>query len=873
MKELEKKYDHLAVEDGHVYKNWIDEGYFTAGDQSKIPYTIVIPPPNVTGKLHLGHAWDTTLQDILSRYKRAKGYDVLWLPGMDHAGIATQAKVDARLKEEGISRYDLGREGFLERAWDWKAEYANTIRQQWAKLGLSLDYTRERFTLDEGLNHAVNKVFTTLYNEGLIYQGKRIINWDPQAMTALSNIEVIHKEIPGKMYYFKYKVQETGEELVIATTRPETMFADQAVFVHPDDDRYKHLHGLHAINPANGDALPIMADDYIDMEFGTAVMKCTPAHDPNDYALAVKYNLEMPVCMNPDGTMNEMAHKYEGMDRFECREALVKDFYDAGVVDHIEEHMHEVGHSERTDVIVEPYLSKQWFVSMKPLANAVLEAQKTDQKIHFVPERFNKTFEQWLENIEDWCISRQLWWGHRIPAWTNKETGEIYVNTTPPEDIENWIQDEDVLDTWFSSALWPFSTLGWPEDSADLARYYPTDVLVTGYDIIFFWVARMAFQARHFTENRPFKEVLIHGLIRDMQGRKMSKSLGNGIDPMDVIENKGADALRFFLTTNSAPGMDLRFDETKLDSSWNFINKIWNASRFVQMQLADGNIPAIDFDSLSEADQWILARLNETIKNVDANMDKYELAMVGNELYSFVWNDFCSWFIELSKAALNGDDPKAAENTKAVLAYVLKQILILLSPFMPFVTEHIYQAMGYDKESINLEVWPEILDLNVTEEQVAAMNTLIDAITAVREIKLQYNMKPKDILVTAIVDVDGKPYPFTNNAATLLKGMAHIDLVEDINEEDQLIRNIANGVLKASMANLVNLEEEAAKLEKEEQKLISEIARAEKMLSNPGFVNKAPAAKVEAEKEKLEGYSARLERVKAQIEELKAKMK
>ena len=873
MKELEKKYDHLAVEDGHVYKNWIDEGYFTAGDQSKIPYTIVIPPPNVTGKLHLGHAWDTTLQDILSRYKRAKGYDVLWLPGMDHAGIATQAKVDARLKEEGISRYDLGREGFLERAWDWKAEYANTIRQQWAKLGLSLDYTRERFTLDEGLNHAVNKVFTTLYNEGLIYQGKRIINWDPQAMTALSNIEVIHKEIPGKMYYFKYKVQETGEELVIATTRPETMFADQAVFVHPDDDRYKHLHGLHAINPANGDALPIMADDYIDMEFGTAVMKCTPAHDPNDYALAVKYNLEMPVCMNPDGTMNEMAHKYEGMDRFECREALVKDFYDAGVVDHIEEHMHEVGHSERTDVIVEPYLSKQWFVSMKPLANAVLEAQKTDQKIHFVPERFNKTFEQWLENIEDWCISRQLWWGHRIPAWTNKETGEIYVNTTPPEDIENWIQDEDVLDTWFSSALWPFSTLGWPEDSADLARYYPTDVLVTGYDIIFFWVARMAFQARHFTENRPFKEVLIHGLIRDMQGRKMSKSLGNGIDPMDVIENKGADALRFFLTTNSAPGMDLRFDETKLDSSWNFINKIWNASRFVQMQLADGNIPAIDFDSLSEADQWILARLNETIKNVDANMDKYELAMVGNELYSFVWNDFCSWYIELSKAALNGDDPKAAENTKAVLAYVLKQILILLSPFMPFVTEHIYQAMGYDKESINLEVWPEILDLNVTEEQVAAMNTLIDAITAVREIKLQYNMKPKDILVTAIVDVDGKPYPFTNNAATLLKGMAHIDLVEDINEEDQLIRNIANGVLKASMANLVNLEEEAAKLEKEEQKLISEIARAEKMLSNPGFVNKAPAAKVEAEKEKLEGYSARLERVKAQIEELKAKMK
>ena len=494
---MEPKYDHLKVE-SNIYDQWVNKGYFTAGDVSKHPYCIVIPPPNVTGKLHLGHAWDTTLQDIICRYKRLRGYDVLWVSGMDHAGIATQAKVDARLKDEGISRYDIGREKFLDRAWEWKEEYAATIRKQWAKLGLSLDYSRERFTLDEGLSKAVRKVFVDLYNDGLIYQGERIINWDPEAKTALSNIEVEHKEIPGHMYYFKYKVVETGQELVIATTRPETMFADQAIFVHPDDDRYKDIVGLHAINPANGDALPIMADDYIDMDFGTAVMKCTPAHDPNDFMLAKKYNLPMPICMNPDGTMNEMAHKYAGMDRFECREALVKDFEAAGVVDHIEEHVHPVGHSQRTGVIVEPYLSKQWFVKMKPLADEVLKNQKIeDQKIFFVPSRFEKTFEQWLENIEDWCISRQLWWGHRIPAWTNKDTGELYVGMEDPQDPENWIQDEDVLDTWFSSALWPFSTLGWPEDTADLERYFPNDCLVTGYDIIFFWVARMAFQTRY----------------------------------------------------------------------------------------------------------------------------------------------------------------------------------------------------------------------------------------------------------------------------------------------------------------------------------------------------------------------------------------
>ena len=701
-KTLDAKYNHLQVEKDH-YQQWIEHGYFTAGDKSKDPFCIVIPPPNVTGKLHLGHAWDTTLQDIVSRYKRMQGYDMLWLPGMDHAGIATQAKVDERLKNEGISRYDIGREKFLERAWEWKEEYATTIRKQWAKMGLSLDYTRERFTLDEGLSKAVRKVFVDLYNDGLIYQGERIINWDPEAKTALSNIEVIHKEIEGAMYYFNYKVVETGKNLVIATTRPETMFADQAIFVHPDDERYKDIIGMHVINPANGEELPIMADDYIDMSFGTAVMKCTPAHDPNDFALAKKYNLAMPICMNPDGTMNELAHKYEGMDRFECRKALVADFEKNGIVDHIEKHMHQVGHSERTGVIVEPYLSKQWFVKMKPLADSVLKNQEIEeQKIHFYPTRFEKTFHQWLENIEDWCISRQLWWGHRIPAWYHKETHEIYVGMEDPKDIENWVQDEDVLDTWFSSALWPFSTLGWPEETPDLERYFPNDVLVTGYDIIFFWVARMAFQTRYCMKNRPFKDVLIHGLVRDANGRKMSKSLGNGIDPMDVIQDHGVDALRFFLTTNSTPGQDLRYIDEKVEASANFINKIWNASRFVLMQIPETmEIEDIDLTNVSMIDKWILKRFNEVLQSVTANMEKYEYALVGNELYSFIWDDFCSWYIELSKAGLQSEDETVRKAAQSTLVTVLSGIVRMLHPFMPFVTEEIYLAIPHTKESIN----------------------------------------------------------------------------------------------------------------------------------------------------------------------------
>lgn len=867
---LNSKYDHLEVEKD-IYAKWVKKGYFTAGDVSKKPYCMVIPPPNVTGKLHLGHAWDTTLQDIIARYKRLQGYDVLWLSGMDHAGIATQAKVDARLKENGISRYDIGREKFLDHAWSWKEEYASHIREQWATMGLSLDYTRERFTLDDGLSKAVRKVFVDLYNDGLIYQGERIINWDPEAKTALSNIEVIHKEVEGHMYYFKYKVVENGQELVIATTRPETMFADQAIFVHPDDERYKTIVGMHAINPANGEELPIMADDYIDMEFGTAVMKCTPAHDPNDFALAKKYNLSMPVCMNPDGSMNEMAHKYSGMDRFECRKALVADFETAGVVDHIETHMHMVGHSERTDVIVEPYLSKQWFVKMKPLSKDVLDHQeKEEEKIHFTPKRFEHTFNTWLENIEDWCISRQLWWGHRIPAWYHKETGEIYVGEEDPKDLENWTQDEDVLDTWFSSALWPFSTLGWPEVTPDFERYYPNDTLVTGYDIIFFWVARMAFQARYCTKSRPFKDVLIHGLVRDAQGRKMSKSLGNGVDPIDIVNNFGCDALRFFLTTNSTPGQDLRFIDEKVESSSNFINKIYNASKFVIMNLGDDfDTKNIDLSNASNIDKWILERFNETLNNVTNNMDKFEFALVGNELYSFIWDDFCNWYIELSKSGLNSEDQDVVNASRSTLLVVLSGILKMLHPFMPFISEEIYLAIPHDEESINLESWPNHIDVSISEGEMEDVKRLISMISAVREIKASYDMKPSAEVNVIVKDSDNKILPKNEFIEAILNKMCHASYSTSESEEEMVVRPIFNGSISIPLVALIDLEEEKKKLQKELEKLNQEIQRGEGMLANPNFTNKAPEAKVNAEKEKLEGYKTQYKIVEERLAQLK----
>ena len=869
MKELATKYDHKKVEEGK-YMTWIDKKYFEAGDISKKPYSIVIPPPNVTGKLHLGHAWDTTLQDMIIRYKRMQGYDALWLPGMDHAGIATQAKVEARMREEGISRYDLGREKFLEKAWSWKEEYASIIRSQWEKLGLSLDYSKERFTLDEGLSEAVKTVFVTLYEKGLIYQGERIINWDPVQRTALSNIEVIHKEIEGHMYYFKYKVVETDETLVIATTRPETMFADQAIFVHPDDERYTHLIGKHAINPANGEALPIMADSYIDMSFGTAVMKCTPAHDPNDFALAKKYNLKMPICMNDDGTMNDMCGKYAGMDRFVCREALVKDFEDAGVVDHIETHMHQVGHSERSNAIVEPYLSKQWFVKMKPLAEAALANQQTDSKVNFVPGRFEKTFNQWMENIEDWCISRQLWWGHQVPAWYHKETGEVYVGKNPPADIENWKQDEDVLDTWFSSALWPFSTMGWPNTDSELfQRYFPTNTLVTGYDIIFFWVSRMIFQSLEFTQERPFKDVLIHGLIRDEQGRKMSKSLGNGVDPMDVIDEYGADTLRFFLTTNSAPGMDLRYIPEKLEASWNFINKIWNSARFVLMNIdEDMKYEDLSFDHLNLSDQWILNRLNEVIVSVDENMDKFEFVNVGSELYNFIWDDFCSWYIELSKVHLNSENANEKQATQNTLVYVLNAIVRLLHPFMPFVTEEIYQTIPHLEESICISSWPQVnheFDNQTINDQ---FQYLIDIIKGIRNMRAQYVIKNAIEVAYSMQTKDSALEALLKDLAPYIYKLCHARCIGYNVETSQ---NVATEMIKGGNALIIELGDyidlaaEKKKLEAELQKLAGEIKRCEGMLSNPNFVNKAPASKVEAEKEKLADYQSKYEAVQTKL--------
>ena len=688
---LEKKYNHKQVEESK-YETWLKKDYFKSGDLTKEPFCIVIPPPNVTGKLHLGHAWDTTIQDIIIRYKRMQGYDALWLPGMDHAGIATQAKVDKKLKEQGINPRKMNRDEWLKIAWEWKKEYAENIHAQWAKLGLSLDYKKERFTLDEGLSNAVKKVFVDLYNKGLIYRGEKIINWDPEALTALSNEEVIYKETKGAFYHIKYYIEGEEDYLEIATTRPETLFGDTAVAVNPKDERYKKYIGKNVILPIVNKKIPVVADMHADPEFGTGVVKITPAHDPNDFEVGERHNLERIVVINPNGTMNKNAGKYEGLDRFECRKQLTNDLKAQNLLLEVEEITHNVGYSERTNVMVEPYLSKQWFVKMRPLADKVLENQKNKEtKVNFVPERYEKTMNHWMEITYDWCISRQLWWGHKIPAWY--KDNEIYVGTIPPKE-EGWIQDEDVLDTWFSSALWPFSTLGWPEETKDLKRYYPNNVLVTGYDIIPFWVNRMTFQGLEFTGQRPFKDCLIHGLIRDKQGRKMSKSLGNGVDPMDVIEKYGADSLRYFLTTNSSPGMDLRYDEEKVASTWNFINKLWNASRFVLMNIEDFKKEDYSLNNLTEIDKWILTKNNKTIKEVTENMDKYEFNNVGNTLYKHIWEDFCDNYIELSKNNLESN------TTKTVLLEVLTNILKMLHPFMPYVTEEIYQMLPQKEESI-----------------------------------------------------------------------------------------------------------------------------------------------------------------------------
>ena len=863
---LEKRYDHQKVEEGK-YDTWLSKGYFTAGDLSKKPYCIVIPPPNVTGKLHLGHTWDNTLQDIIARYKKMLGYDVLYLPGMDHAGIATQAKVMEKLYKSGVDVTRISREDFLKAAWGWKDEYAANIHNQWRTMGLMLDYTRERFTLDEGLNYAVRTVFVKLYEEGLIYQGERIINWDPVQQTALSNVEVIHKDDEGFMYYFKYPVVGSDEYLIVATTRPETMFGDVCVVVNPTDERYTKYIGKKVINPANGDELPVIGDEYVDVEFGTGAMKCTPAHDPNDFIIGEKYGFPKPIIFNKDASMNERCGKYQGLDRFECRKVLLEDIKNAGNFIKQEKLVHPVGHSERSDAVVEPMLSKQWFVKMKPLAEASLKNLKGKNIVNFVPGRFEKIVTNWMNNIEDWCISRQLWWGHRIPAYYNKQTGEVVVSMDPPKDIENYEQESDVLDTWFSSALWPFSTLGWPNKTADFERYFPTQCLVTGYDIIFFWVSRMIFQSLHMNNDRPFEDCLIHGLIRDEKGRKMSKTLGNGVDPMDVIAKYGADALRYFMTTNSTPGQDMRYIESRVEASSNYLNKIWNSARYVLSVLPeDFKVEELNKNDFSPIDQWIINRLNDTIEKVKRNMDKYDFNAASGHLYNFVYDDYCGQYLEMSKVSLNGSDEKKKNTTYQILYKCLKDIILLIYPYTPFIGEELYQSLPYHLESIMLESYPQANKKLSDKKADREVSLLFDLIREVRNYKIENKLSPSlslSIKINNHIDLfpDFATYfnrfsfsnaEFTKEDLSSLKGELFIH-----DDADMIILNNENS------------SEIIERLEKELAKELEETNRCEKMLSNPSFIEKAPKEKVELERNKLQTHQENIARIKEKLQKLK----
>ncbi len=833
---LEPKYIHKDVETSK-YDFWLSHDYFKSGDLTKEPFTIVIPPPNVTGKLHLGHAWDTTIQDIIIRYKRMCGYDALWLPGMDHAGIATQAKVDRKLKEMGINPRSMDRNEWLKYAWDWKSEYALNIHKQWAKLGLSLDYSHERFTLDDGLSDAVKHVFVTLYNENLIYRGERIINWDPEARTALSNEEVIYKDVKGAFYHIKYMIENTDNYLEVATTRPETLFGDTAVAVNPDDERYNKLIGKNVVLPIVNKLIPIIGDKHADMEFGTGVVKITPAHDPNDFEVGNRHNLDRIKVINEDGTMNENAKEFNGLDRFVARKKVVEKLKEMNLLIKVEEITHSVGHSERTDAMVEPYLSKQWFVRMRPLADRVLENQKNkDTKVNFVPPRFEKIMNHWMEITYDWCISRQLWWGHRIPAWYKGE--EVYVGYEAPKE-DGWVQDPDVLDTWFSSALWPFSTLGYKEETELLKRRYPNDVLVTGYDIIPFWVNRMTFQGLHFMNERPFKECLIHGLIRDKDGRKMSKSLGNGVDPMDVIEEYGCDSLRYFLSTSTSNGMDLRYDEEKIKSTWNFINKLWNASRFCLMNIED--LREINLKDLDIHDKWILTKYENTIKEVIKYMDKYEFNNVSSVLYSFIWDDFCDNYIEMSKFSSD------TLSTKSTLYYVLTGILKMLHPFMPFVTEEIYQNLPFKEcESIMVSDYPKYDKELVFEDDYNNMEKIIEFIRKFRNV-IGENKIPK----TAKVRINNN-----NNYDLICKVLK---LKDRIITDKLNMTSYDVSVYDYSMTIYFEKEENMELINKEIELLKSNIERRNKLLSNTSYVNKAPEKLVNEERTKLELEKNKLE--------------
>ncbi|WP_454919735.1 valine--tRNA ligase [Abiotrophia defectiva] len=875
-KELSTKYNPQAIEAGK-YEEWLERGVFKPSEDPEAePYSIVIPPPNVTGKLHLGHAWDVTLQDMIIRQKRMQGFDTLWLPGMDHAGIATQAKVEEKLRGQGLSRYDLGREKFLEQTWAWKEEYAGHIRQQWAKMGISVDYSRERFTLDEGLSEAVKKVFVTLYEKDLLYRGEYIINWDPAAKTSLSDIEVIHKDVEGAFYHMKYPLADGSGYLEVATTRPETLLGDTAVAVHPDDERYQALIGKKVILPLVNREIPVIADEYVEQDFGTGVVKITPAHDPNDFEVGNRHDLPRINVMNDDATMNELAGKYQGMDRFAARKAVVADLDAAGLLIKIEQHLHSVGHSERTGVVVEPRLSTQWFVRMGPLAEQAIAAQKAqgDNTVNFYPPRFNDAYIRWMENIHDWVVSRQLWWGHQIPAWYHNETGEVYVGMEAPADSQNWTQDPDVLDTWFSSALWPFSTMGWPdEESADYKRYFPNNTLVTGYDILTFWVSRMMFQSLEFTGRRPFQNVLIHGLIRDAEGRKMSKSLGNGVDPMDVIEQYGVDSLRWFLANGSAPGQDVRFSTDKMDAAWNFINKIWNASRYVLMNVGDLTLANLSIgQDLTLADRWILARLQTTIADVTRLFERFEFGEAGRILYSFIWDDYCDWYIEMTKEQLQ-DKEAANTTTKSILVFVLDQFLRLLHPIMPFVTEEIWQQIGGQDKSIVVVDYPRVNEAYQDSQVEAQMAQLMELIRAVRTIRNEMNTplsKPVDLYIK-VQDAAGQALLEANQAyIKRFCNPAQLVISQAPEHPEEVVTQVLSfAEILMPLKGLIKLEDELARLEGEQAKLEKEVARIDGKLSNEKFVSRAPEHVVAEERNKRQGYLSQLETVKERIQQVK----
>ncbi|MBM7687090.1 valine--tRNA ligase [Defluviitalea raffinosedens] len=877
---MEKVYDPSKVED-RLYQKWLEKKYFHAEvDRSRKPFTIVIPPPNITGQLHMGHALDNTLQDILIRWKRMQGYNTLWMPGTDHASIATEVKIVQKMAEEGLTKQDLGRQGFLKRAWAWKEQYGGTIIKQLQKLGSSCDWDRERFTMDEGLSKAVLEVFVRLYEKGWIYRGVKIINWCPVCQTTISDAEVEHVEKGGHFWHIRYPMKDGSGYIQIATTRPETMLGDTAVAVHPEDERYKDFIGKTVILPLVNREIPVVADEYVDREFGTGVVKITPAHDPNDFEVGLRHNLPQINIMNDDGTLNEAAGKYAGLDRYEARKLIVKDLEEQGYLVKIEDHVHNVGLHDRCNTVIEPMIKMQWFVKMEELAKPAIEVLKNG-KLRFVPERFGKVYLHWLENIRDWCISRQLWWGHRIPAYYCDQCGHIEVAKETPKACSkcgctSFKQDEDTLDTWFSSALWPFSTLGWPDKTEELDYFYPTDVLVTGYDIIFFWVVRMVFSGLEQMGDVPFKDVLIHGLVRDSQGRKMSKSLGNGVDPLEIIEKYGADALRLTLVTGNAPGNDMRFYYERVEASRNFGNKIWNATRFILMNLEGEDEVQVKVEDLTAADKWILSKVNTLAKEVTENMDKYELGIAVSKLYDFFWEEFCDWYIEMVKPRLYNKE----DNTRKAALWTLKTVLInalkLLHPYMPFITEEIFTNIQNEEETIMLSAWPEFKEewkFSVEEDEIELMK---QAIRNIRNLRAEMNVPPSKKAKLIVVSEDDKVLDIFERGKVFFASLAYGNevLVQKDKtgvDEDAVSTIIPGATIYIPFAELVDISKEIERLQKEKEKLIKEVERVEKKLSNKGFVEKAPQNVIEEEKEKQVKYKTMLEQVEERLKALSKK--